>query len=112
MNIAITMLLRQLFTVQFGLIVICAMKDDLSSHALHRGNLTWIGVFGNNDDGFDVEKPGGVGNGLPMIASGGCDDAVLALLLTELGNKVDAATYLECPYRLVVLVFYIKRCPD
>jgi len=39
-----------------------------------------------------------------MIARRGRDDAALSLLLTELGDEIDAATYLEGSDWLIVLM--------
>src|SRR6266700_6037444 len=102
MNIAIAVLSSQCFTVQFRLIVICAMKDDFCSHALHCGNFARIGVFGDDNNCFDTKEPRCVCDGLPMIAGGSSDDATLALLRGELGNQIDAAAHFESSYWLVV----------
>ena len=106
MDIAIAVRARQFFAVQLGFVVGRAMLDDLGAHTFHGGNLARIGFFGDDDDGFNAEKTRGIGDGLSMIAGRGRDDAAFALLSTELRNKVDAATHLEGPYWLVVLVFY------
>ena len=112
MDIAIAVRARQFLAVQLGFVVDRATLDDLRAHTFHGSNLARIGLFGNDDNGPDAEETRGIGNRLPVIAGGGGDNAALALLRTKLGNKIDAAAHLEGPYRLVVLVFYKKRCPD
>src|SRR5258706_12025995 len=108
MDIAIAVYACQFFAVQLGFVEGRTVLDDLGTHTFHGGNLARVGLFGHDDDGFDTEEACGIGDGLPVIAGGGRDDAAIALLSTELRNKVDAATHLEGPYRLVVLVFYKK----
>src|SRR5260370_38370074 len=84
MDITIAVRVRQFFAVQLGFVVGLTVLDDLGAHPFHRRDFAGIGIFGDDDDGFDTEEARGIGDGLPMIAGGSRDDAALALLSTEL----------------------------
>ena len=94
----------QLFATALGLVKILAVLNQFRAQGLHGAVFAGVVVFRHHQCAGHAEAPGGVGQGLAVIASGATDDASLFLLGGQAADQVNAAPHLEGPRGLMVLV--------
>jgi hypothetical protein len=89
--------------VRVGLVEVGAVLDDVGAVPARRRHLDERGGVGHHDGGRDRQPRRVEGDGEPMIAGAGGDDAAGALIRRELHQQIGGAALLEGARHLQVL---------